>query len=54
MNTREEASIVARAVRAGPELRATVEEADGLRAAEDWAVLAPGPCLRSGALVLSQ
>jgi hypothetical protein len=40
INTREEASIVARAVRARPQVRLAVEEADRLRAVEDEAVLA--------------
>jgi hypothetical protein len=40
INTMEEASIVARAVRARPEVRLAVEEADRLRAVEDEAVLA--------------
>ena len=40
INTRAEASIVARAVRARPEVRMAVEEADRRRAREDEAILA--------------
>jgi hypothetical protein len=40
INTGDEASIVARAVRARPEVRLAVEDADRLRAVEDGAVLA--------------
>lgn len=40
INTGVEASIVARAVRARPEVRVAVEEADRLRATEEEAVLA--------------
>jgi hypothetical protein len=40
INTREEASIVARAIRTRPEVRMAVEEADRRRATEDEAVLA--------------